>query len=41
MTPRQHDDDSYGIFELMFMWRIANGRAAEAVEADFWKLHVR
>ena len=30
-TPRQRDDNSCGIYQQMFMGRIANGRAAEAV----------
>ena len=30
-TPRQHDDHSCGVYQLMFMWRITNGRAVEAV----------
>ena len=30
-TPRQHDDHSCGFYQLMFMWRFANGRTVEAV----------
>ena len=28
---KQHDDHSCGVYQLMFKWRIANGRALEAV----------
>ena len=30
-TPRQRDDYSCGVYQLMFMWRIANGKAPEVV----------